>query len=72
MRLQKEKGSLQEGIQALQGIFEEFDAKVKALGGGKGISNFSFIEGLQAVINATNIPNLESIIKGRSRSPIWT
>jgi len=57
MRLQEEKGSLQEGIQALQGIFEAFNAKEKELGGAKGITISSFLEGLQAVVNATDTKN---------------
>ena len=66
-KLAKEKGSLQSGIQALQGVLEEFDAKERSLGGGAGISISSFIEGLQGVVNTTDTQKLQSTIKGRTK-----
>ncbi|KAG7668198.1 hypothetical protein KSW81_002097 [Nannochloris sp. 'desiccata'] len=66
-RLSEEKGDLQSGIQALQGVLEKLDAKEKSLGGRAGISISTFIEALQGVVNTTDMQKLKSTIKGRSK-----
>jgi hypothetical protein len=66
-RLSEERGNLQDGIQALQGVLEKLDAMEKSLGGRAGISISTFIEALQGVVNTTAIQKLQSAIKGRTK-----
>ncbi|KAG7674169.1 hypothetical protein NADE_009243 [Nannochloris sp. 'desiccata'] len=66
-RLSEERGNLQDGIQALQGVLEKLDAKEKSLGGRAGISISTFIEALQGVVNTTAIQKFQSAIKGRTK-----
>ncbi|KAG7669685.1 hypothetical protein KSW81_007834 [Nannochloris sp. 'desiccata'] len=66
-RLAEEKGNLQTGVQALQGVLDDFDAKERALGGRAGISISTFIEGLQGVVNTIDMQKLQSTIKGRTK-----
>jgi predicted RNase H-like nuclease (RuvC/YqgF family) len=57
-RLSEEKGSLQDGIRALQQILEEFGGKERSLGGRTGISISALVEGLQGIVNANDVQNL--------------
>ena len=66
-RLSEEKGTLQDGIKALQQVLEDYDDNEHSQRGGSGVSISSFIEALQGVVNTTDVKKLQSAIKGRSK-----